>query len=234
MIQACRITQLDAKIKKNQFELTSWSHNGLICGIDEVGRGCLAGPLVTAAIILHPNINTRNLKDSKLMTPKERLETSIWLQKRCWYGIGIVHNRLIDKHNIWNATLLAMKRALVNALAACPHCPDAILVDAMPLELFDTGYPDIPVHYFPKGEKYSSSIAAASIIAKVKRDALMCRLDEVFPGYKLSEHKGYGTPDHREILSKTPCSIIHRRSFLNNIDTYHPKKDESHGQQTLF
>ena len=164
------------------FEKAAWLEGRLVCGIDEVGRAVLAGPLVTAAVIIPANKHMPLSKDSKVLTLEEREKAARWILKHCWYGYGIVHNRLIDERNIWQATLVAMKRALVQLLATSPHLPQAILVDAMPLNLLDTSYRDIPVYYFPKGEKLSTSIAAASIIAKVKRDAIMSSLDPVFPG----------------------------------------------------
>ena len=202
--------------RKNFFEQDAWQRLSVVCGIDEVGRGCLAGPLVTSAVILPPKTTYRRLKDSKLMTAKERTLAAKWIKKNCWYGIGIVHNRLIDQVNIWNATLLAMKKALVHALITCPQRPSTILVDAMPLDTFDTGYHDIPVHAFPNGEKKSSSIAAASILAKVTRDEIMRQFDPVFPDYKLAIHKGYSTKAHKAAVKELQHSIIHRISFLGN------------------
>ncbi len=219
-------------IKKNAFEHEAWARQKLICGIDEVGRGCLAGPLVTAAAILHPGKNSRLIKDSKLLTEPERLKAYDWLIKNSWHGIGIVHHRLIDQHNIWHATLIAMKKALVHALATTPTRPECILVDAMPLNLSDTSYHDIPVRHFYKGESKSSSIAAASIIAKVTRDAMMTRLEPLFPGYHLAQHKGYSTPLHKTCVQEKSPSIIHRQSFLTNI--CNPcQEPESGSQQTL-
>src|SRR5579863_9600369 len=102
-------------IKKNSFELAAWNDQRFVIGVDEVGRGCLAGPLVAAAVILPLNKAHSMLKDSKIMTPIERLKAFKWIKKHCWYGIGIVHNRIIDKHNIWQATIIAMKKALIHA-----------------------------------------------------------------------------------------------------------------------
>ena len=155
---------------KNHYENAAWDVQSVVCGIDEVGRGCLAGPLVAAAVILPIGKNSRLIKDSKLMEAPDREKAAKWIRKHCIYAIGIVHNRLIDQHNIYQADLIAMKKALVNLLAICPQVPSTILVDAMPLQLSDTNFKDIPVHYFPFGESKSSSIAAASIIAKVTRD----------------------------------------------------------------
>lgn len=203
------------KLTKNLFEKTAWAENRLVCGIDEVGRGCLAGPLVTAAVIIPANKHHPLLKDSKILSPEEREKAARWITRHCWYGFGMVHNRLIDERNIWQATLIAMKRALVQLLATAPHAPQAILVDAMPLSLLDTSYRDIPVYYFPKGESLSTSIAAASIIAKVKRDAIMSALDPVFPAYAFGQHKGYGTKQHRCLIQEHNHTIIHRQTFLS-------------------
>ena len=218
---------------KNSYEHAAWSSETLVCGIDEVGRGCLAGPLITAAVILPINTTYRNLKDSKAMTERERLVAYKWITSSCWYGYGIIHHRGINEENVYQATLIAMKRALLNALAKCPHTPTAILVDAMPLTLLDTSFKAIPVHSFIKGESRSSSIAAASIIAKVKRDALMQKYEQLFPGYHLAEHKGYATQKHMSALIERPHSIIHRTSFLSNVLAKKDAYDKS-GQQTLF
>jgi len=204
-------------LTKNSHEFAAWATQNVVCGIDEVGRGCLAGPLVTAAVILPPNKISRLLKDSKLLTEAERVKASIWITKHAWIGYGIVHHRLIDSHNIWQANLIAMKKALVNLLATCPLRPAAILVDAMPLKLADTNFKDIPVHHFPKGERRSSSIAAASIMAKVMRDDLMTKLAPIFPGYALDQHKGYSTAKHMEAVKSLQHSVIHRMSFLKNM-----------------
>lgn len=203
-----------------------------VCGIDEVGRGCLAGPLVTAAVILPLNTSYKCLKDSKLLSEQERILAYRWIQRNCWYGIGIVHNRLIDKHNIWQATLIGMKRALMQVLAICPDIPQSILIDAMPLDLWDTAFTAIPVHYFPHGERTSCSIAAASILAKVTRDDLIRRMDPLFPGYHLAQHKGYGTKKHKDILEHQTESIIHRNSFLKNLKRTHQKSNSI--QKTIF
>jgi ribonuclease HII len=202
---------------KNFFEKAAWDEQKVVTGIDEVGRGCLAGPVVTAAVILPINKPNRLLLDSKLLTPEERVKAYNWIVKHCWYGVGITHHRLIDQRNIWQATLIAMKKALVNLLAVCPQKPSAILIDAMPLNLFDTDYKDIPVHYFPIGERKSSSIAAASIVAKVTRDRMMEQFDIIFPGYKLKDHKGYSTPTHKKLINVQQHTIIHRLSYLDRL-----------------
>lgn len=204
-------------IRKNSFEIAAWQQQMFIVGIDEVGRGCLAGPLVAAAVILPLNKAHRMLKDSKVMTSQERDIAFDWIKRHCFYGIGIIHHRTIDTYNIYQATLIAMKKALLHALQISSYRPSAIVVDAMPLNLSDTSFHDIPVYYFPKGESKSSSIAAASIVAKVTRDAMMKWYDVIIPGYALANNKGYGTAVHKVAIQNYHYSIIHRRSFLTKI-----------------
>lgn len=206
------------KIKKNSHEFSAWQQQTVVVGIDEVGRGCIAGPVVAAAVILPFNKAHRKLKDSKIMTQQEREDAFQWIAKHCSYGVGIIHHRIIDQQNIYHATLIAMKKALVNALEMSPLRPTAVLTDAMPLDLFDTFFNDIPVYYFPKGESKSSSIAAASIVAKVTRDAMMGLYDGAIPGYTWAENKGYRTPAHKCAVKKHQHSIIHRLRYLANID----------------
>jgi len=220
------------KILKDSFEKNLWEQGKLVVGIDEVGRGCLAGPLVTAAAILPIGRTSPLLRDSKLMSPEERLKAYSWIIAHCRYQIGIVHHRIIDQHNIYQATMLAMKKALVNLLTQINETPGAILVDAMPLKLSDTGFNSIPVYHFPKGEQKSSSIAAASIVAKVTRDALMEKYETLFPGYGLKQHKGYATKIHQGHIHELRHSIIHRESFLGS---FRPKIEvDDDQQQTLF
>lgn len=220
------------KILKDSFEKSLWEQGKLAVGIDEVGRGCLAGPLVTAAAMLPIGRTNPLLRDSKLMSPEERLKAYSWIIAHCRYQIGIVHHRIIDQHNIYQATMLAMKKALVNLLTQINEAPGAILVDAMPLKLSDTGFHGIPVYHFPKGEQKSSSIAAASIVAKVTRDALMEKYETLFPGYGLKQHKGYATKIHQGHIHELRHSIIHRESFLGSFRTEIKEDDDQ--QQTLF
>jgi ribonuclease HII len=206
------------KMKKNSHEASAWDQNAVVVGIDEVGRGCISGPVVAAAAILPVNKAPRKLKDSKIMTLQEKEDAFAWIKKHCSYGIGIVHHRIIDQRNIYHATLIAMKKALVNLLEVSSRRPTAILTDAMPLDLSDTQFADIPVYYFPKGESKSSSIAAASIAAKVTRDAMMAHYDGLIPGYKWAENKGYRTPVHKRAVKEYQHSIIHRLRYLANVD----------------
>lgn len=220
--------------KKKFYEDAAWQNSRTVCGIDEVGRGCLAGPLVTAAVILPPFKKHRLLLDSKILTVNEREQAYRWIMRHCSYGIGIVSSQIIDTHNIWQATLLAMKKAVIHAIARSGDMPSALLVDAMPLSVHDTGYASIPVYHFIKGESKSSSIAAASIVAKVTRDRLMGELDPLFPGYGFSEHKGYATQKHKEAVVTLGSTIIHRVSFLGNTMASameHEHIDQKHYEQ---
>lgn len=219
---------------KNTHEFSAWQAQETVCGVDEVGRGCLAGPLVTAAVILHPHKTHRLLKDSKILTEAERLKAAAWIVKNAWYSYGIVHHRAIDQYNIWHATLMAMKKSVVNLLTICPQRPQAILVDAMPLNLANTNFDTIPVHYFCKGESLSSSIAAASILAKVKRDHMMTALSPSIPDYLLEKHKGYATASHQNAIRSLDRSIIHRQSFMKSLTDSNHIPDTAHeNQQTI-
>jgi ribonuclease HII len=216
---------------KDSYELAAWGQGLVVCGVDEVGRGCLAGPMVTAAVILHPNKRHRLLKDSKILTQDERQKGAAWIVKNSWYSFGIVSSTDIDTYNIYQATLIAMKRAVTQVMTIATRRPSSVLVDAMPLKLSGTMYQDISIYHFPKGESKSSSIAAASIIAKVKRDALISRFDGVFPGYKLSRHKGYATAVHCDAVREHGRSIIHRTTFLRKVFEF---ERGDNGEQTVI
>ena len=213
----------DADFRKDSFEMAAWVRKSTVIGVDEVGRGCLAGPLVTGAVALPldtpENLLTEVLRDSKLLGKKQRECAFEWITTHCDYGVGIVHPRGVDTHNIWHATLIAMKKALTALFAVKKGAPPAesILIDAMPVTLADTAYHGMPVHHFPKGELKSSSIAAASIVAKVTRDRLMGRLALIFPRYKLGDHKGYATKKHRDAIAAHGLSLAHRVSFCTRI-----------------
>lgn len=178
----------------------------LIAGVDEAGRGPLAGPVVAGAVILPEHYFLPGLNDSKKLTPRKREELYrvITRDALAWsVGIGEVHE--IDSYNILAASKLAMGRAL----AALPVEPDFVLLDA--LELDGLTAPQLGVI---GGDRLSASIAAASIVAKVTRDRWMCEMDKLFPGYGFAEHKGYPTPEHREAIARLGASGMHRKSFL--------------------
>lgn len=221
-------------LKKNAFENDAWKNNLYTCGIDEVGRGCLAGPLVTVAAILPQNTNFALLKDSKILTEEKRLEAFEWIRKNCTYSVAIVSNNSIDKNNIYNATLQTMKKSLLGLLQLIDsNIIKYILIDAMPLNLSTLDiYKNLTIKYFDKGETYSSSIAAASIIAKVTRDNLMKKMDKLFPNLCLTENKGYGTNNHIKALVDNGPNIIHRKTFISQI--WRDNNGSKKNQQTLF
>ncbi len=222
-------TRFFDSFNKDKFEKEAWSTQLLVCGLDEVGRGPLFGPVVAAAVIL-PGRSHRCLKDSKVMSPAERLKAFDWIQKNCWTATAIIHNRKIDAVNIYQATLQALRRAFMQLMIRHQVPVSTILVDAMPLSLENTSHEKINLFYFPFGEKKSSSIAAASIVAKVTRDALIVRLDSTFPDYFLAQHKGYATSLHYQQLVKKGAGILHRTSFLKKLSL---AVDEEIFQQTL-
>lgn len=176
-----------------------------IAGMDEVGRGCLAGPVVVAAVILEPGSRFEEINDSKLMTPCARERVMRDLLRRCVaWGIGAVDADEIDRINILRATRLAMKRAT----EALPVKPDHLLIDALAI-------PDVPIPQtsLVGGDRLSVSVAAASVLAKVVRDRVMDYFDRRYPGYGFASHKGYGTAEHLEALTALGPSPIHRRTF---------------------
>ena len=176
-----------------------------VAGVDEVGRGCLAGPVVAAAVVLDPAAHVSGLADSKLVPAEERdtLAALIMLRAAAW-AVAVVDAGEIDRLNIHRASLQAMRLA-IDALAPLP---DAVLVDGFRI-------PDlaIPQRGIVKGDRRCAAIAAASIVAKVTRDRLMQDLDVQDPRYGFARHKGYATAEHLEAVARYGYSAIHRRSF---------------------
>lgn len=177
----------------------------LIAGIDEAGRGSLAGPVVAASVILPGQFFIPNVKDSKKLTSKKRTELYyIILKKAIDVGIGIVEADIIDKININQASFLAMKRAIVNL----KNVPEYLLVDG-----FKIPHVKISQIRLIKGEDKSISIAAASIIAKVYRDNIMIKINQKYPQYCFKKNKGYGTQEHFKALEKYGATEIHRKTY---------------------
>ena len=172
--------------------------------MDEAGRGPLAGPVVTAAVILDPAHIPEGLNDSKKLSESTREHLYDQIMATAHIGIGIAEPEEIDRINILAATMIAMQRAVADLTLA----PNAVLIDGN-----RTPYFDIPCEAIVKGDSKSLSIAAASIIAKVTRDRLMVLADNRFPGYEMSGHKGYPTQSHRAALVKSGAVPIHRHSY---------------------
>lgn len=181
----------------------------IICGVDEAGRGPLAGPVCAAAVILPPHLEIPGLTDSKKLTDKKRRELFPIIQEQAIaYGIGMATEQEIDEINILQATFLAMQRALDQLTVK----PELALIDGNREKDFG-----ILVKTVVKGDSLSLNIAAASILAKVTRDDLMVQMAEKFPQYGFEIHKGYGTKAHYAALTEHGASPIHRRSFLKKF-----------------
>lgn len=181
----------------------------VICGVDEAGRGPLAGPVCAAAVILPPHLEIPGLTDSKKLTDKKRRELLPIIQEQAIaWGIGWASEKEIDEINILQATFLAMERAMEQLSVK----PDLALIDGNREKDFG-----IPVKTVVKGDSLSMNIAAASILAKVSRDDLMVKLAEEYPQYQFEVHKGYGTKAHYAALTEHGASPVHRMSFLKKF-----------------
>ena len=178
----------------------------LLAGVDEVGRGCLAGPVIAAAVILRNNIP--GLKDSKKLSKKKREELSLIIMKNSYFSFGSSSPKEIDKINILQASLLAMKRAILNLSVE----PGKILIDGIHKPDLNTDTQTII-----SGDSYIDQISAASIIAKVYRDNLMMQFDKEYPNFYFSSHMGYGTKMHKAAIKKYGITPIHRKTFKGVI-----------------
>lgn len=186
---------------------------GVLCGIDEAGRGPLAGPVVAGAVILPDGVEIVGLNDSKKLSEKKRENLyDIILEKAQYYGIGYASHEEIDEINILNATYLAMRRAVENLLAQGAVGIDLLLVDGNRDPKI--GY---PTRTLVKGDGTSASIAAASILAKVTRDREMLQLDQEYPAYGFAKHKGYPTKAHYQAIEENGICPIHRKTFLKKV-----------------
>ena len=181
----------------------------LICGVDEAGRGPLAGPVCAAAVILPPNVEIPGLNDSKKLSDKKRRELfPIIKEQAIAYGIAFADHSEIDEINILQATYLAMERAIAQLSVK----PELALIDGNRAKDFG-----IPVETVVHGDSLSASIAAASVLAKVTRDDYMLKMAETYPGYDFEIHKGYGTKAHYAALTEHGPSPIHRMTFLKKF-----------------
>ena len=202
---------------KNEQPLDLWAYEReafadgvkLVCGVDEAGRGPLAGPVCAAAVILPPELVIPGLNDSKKLTDKKRRELyDVITAEAVSYGIAFASEKEIDEINILQATFLAMARAMEKLTPQ----PELALIDGNRAKDFG-----LPVRTIVKGDSLSASIAAASILAKVTRDRLMEQYDEAYPQYGFAIHKGYGTKRHYEALREFGPSPIHRMTFLKKF-----------------
>ena len=182
-----------------------------VAGVDEVGRGCLAGPVFAAAVILNNNINTKDIKDSKKIPFMKRILLSEYIKKNSIYAVGTASVEEINKINILNASLLSMKRALSKLKLK----PSMAYIDG----LFVPKNMEIKCKAFIKGDEKIISIAAASIVAKATRDLFMIKLGKKFPKYRWNKNFGYGTAEHIKSLRKYGITKHHRKKFkpIHNI-----------------
>ena len=202
-----------AKERERLEGMRSFAHEyggyGAVCGIDEVGRGPLAGPVVAGAVILSPDCEILYLNDSKKLSEKKReLLYDEIMEKAVATGIGVISPARIDEINILQATYEAMRMAISNLKVQ----PSVLLNDAVTIPLVEI--PQVPII---KGDAKSVSIAAASIIAKVTRDHMMVEYEEIYPGYGFASNKGYGSAQHIAALKELGPTPIHRRTFIKNI-----------------
>lgn len=197
-------------LKQDEMSLYDNPNIQYICGIDEAGRGPLAGPVVVGAVIMPKDSFIEGVNDSKKVSEKKREKLyDLITEEAISYGVGIVDQNEIDEINILNAT----KHAVTMAIEKLNVKPDLILVDA--LTNIDTK--GIPYRSIIKGDAKEYSIAAASIIAKVTRDRMMYEWDQVFPQYGFAKHKGYGTAAHIAALKENGPCLLHRKSFIKNF-----------------
>src|ERR1700689_4879047 len=188
-----------------RYEKNAWASGALaVAGVDEVGRGSLFGPVVAAAVILERGYRVRGLRDSKLLLPERRevLAPRIREHAVAW-AVAAVDAARIDQINIYQASRLALADPVLRLAPAADH----LLIDAVRLDC------EVPQKAIIHGDALSASIAAASILAKVERDRMMCEWDAVFPEYGLASHKGYSTPQHLAALEKHGPTPLHRQSF---------------------
>ncbi len=182
----------------------------LFAGIDEVGRGCLAGPVVSCVVILKKNIKKKLLKDSKMIPFKDRIHIADHIKKNSWFSIGLASVYEIDKYNIFNASLLSMERAITKLKKK----PDIFLIDGTHAPKKINNFKTII-----KGDQKVKCISAASIVAKVYRDLYMIKLSDKYPNYNWHKNFGYGTLQHLKALKKFGATSYHRRSYrpVHNI-----------------
>jgi ribonuclease HII len=188
-----------------RYEKTAWASGAaMVAGVDEVGRGSLFGPVVAAAVILDRSYRIRGLRDSKLLLPERRELLAPRIRERAVaWAVAAVDAARIDQINIYQASRLAMREAVMRL----QPCADHLLIDAVRIDC------DLPQKAIIHGDAVSASIAAASILAKVERDRMMCEWDAIFPEYGLAAHKGYSTPQHLAALREHGPTPLHRQSF---------------------
>lgn len=209
--RAAERLRAEREVRMRRHEVELWAGGSeLVAGVDEAGRGPLAGPVVAAAVILPRDLTIQGIDDSKKLSPRRREELfDLIAEDAVDVGVGSASEKVIDEINILNAT----HRAMRDAVSDLGVRPDHVLVDGNAIPSFD--FPQTALH---QGDSRSAAIAAASIVAKVTRDRMLVEADATYPGYGFARHKGYGTPEHISALTRLgPCDI-HRRSFRVVLD----------------
>ena len=239
---------LSASLEKLQtnnarFEESLWFNGAYLCGIDEVGRGAFVGPVVTAAVVLYPFSYHQLLVDSKILPENKRAEVAFWIMKNSWYSFGMADHHEIDTLGIYGATQNAMLRAFYGVcMQPGASVIKKVIVDAMPLVLpYNLPYqPTMEAYNY--AETISISVAAASIIAKVKRDQMLSRWGSIYKDYNFESHKGYGTQAHQDAIALYGPTSVHRKTFIKKFlpgsaddDQYRDKKfEQRHEQVSIF
>ncbi|NRO37257.1 ribonuclease HII [Lactobacillus helveticus] len=209
--QAKLLAKKQAFLERFSYEKQFWQKGKLVAGVDEVGRGPLAGPVVTAAVIIDHNFDLLEVNDSKKLSPEKRFQLyPKILSEAVSVGIGVKSAAVIDQINIYEAD----RQAMAQAVKALDVKPNALLVDAMNVPV------DLPQIELIKGDAKSNSIAAASIVAKVFRDKLMDDYDKIYPQYGFPRNAGYGTKEHIDALKKYGPTPIHRKTFAPVSDFF--------------
>ncbi|AYE61709.1 ribonuclease HII [Lactobacillus helveticus] len=209
--QAKLLAKKQAFLERFSYEKQFWQKGELVAGVDEVGRGPLAGPVVTAAVIIDHNFDLLEVNDSKKLSPEKRLQLyPKILSEAVSVGIGVKSAVVIDQINVYEAD----RQAMAQAVKALDVKPNALLVDAMNVPV------DLPQIELIKGDAKSNSIAAASIVAKVFRDKLMDDYDKIYPQYGFPRNAGYGTKEHIDALKKYGPTPIHRKTFAPVSDFF--------------
>ena len=223
--------------QNNLFENNAWENSEYVCGIDEVGRGCFCGPVVTAAIILPINSKQKKFIDSKLMTKEKRNVVYEWIKSNCFYSYSSIDHNEIDRLNILETTKLSMTKSFFQLIELLPFSHEKIkylIVDAVKLNIpYCYKHKNLEIFNPVKGESTSISVAAASIFAKVTRDKLMEKMSKHIQNFEIEKHKGYGTKTHQNALIKNGHSVIHRETFLSSFETNKREKCEAK-QQNIF
>ncbi len=215
------------------FEKNAWCNEQLVCGIDEVGRGCLAGPVVVAAVVL-PLHCSQYFTDSKKTTLARRHNDFEWIMRYAHVVLAYADHSIIDQKNIYRTTQDLMHRAFTMLMAQQNLTSISLrylISDAMPLHPHRSLISkNLEIYHFNHGESISTTIAAASIVAKVTRDRIMSNMTSLFPSFSFDKHKGYGTKDHSSQIQSYGLTIIHRRSFI----TQARKENHDEQQHLLF